>query len=83
MVIKVYSSQATVSKQSPFVTNSKLDRNFGQDVFSGIRSIAQGVEAVGEFALQKKQLAQKKLCSSNFFVNTPPIPPVRVTYVWL
>ena len=57
MVIKVYSSQATPTKQSPFVTNSKLDRNFGQDVFSGIRSIAQGVEAVGEFALQKKQLA--------------------------
>lgn len=57
MVIKVYSSQATATKQSPFVTNSKLDRNFGQDVFSGIRSIAQGVEAVGEFALQKKQLA--------------------------
>lgn len=57
MVIKVYSSQATATKQSPFVTNSKLDRNFGQDVFSGIRSIAQGVEAVGEFVLQKKQLA--------------------------
>ena len=53
MAIKIYESQKQATNQSSFVTTPKLDRNFGQDAFEGIKAVAEGVNDVGKFFAKK------------------------------
>ena len=59
MAIKIYESQKQATNQSSFVTTPKLDRNFGQDAFEGIKAVAEGVNDVGKFFAKKLELNNK------------------------
>mgnify|MGYP003134095343 CR=1 FL=1 len=59
MAIKIYETQKQATNQSSFVKTPKLDRNFGQDAFEGIKAFAEGVNDVGEFFAKKLELNNK------------------------